>query len=160
MPRDALQGGLCRVGRRMTIVGHAGCQVIEGSEIEYPSAVARCELRMEPGLPQAVPSGRSSAPRMRRLGLPHDHLPRLQPPARRRRRYQPRGYRARPSPDVGDRDRRVRSRHEGASFSGDVFLISEVSCPMRVQEVAEVTTTRVKPEFYVPPRPLSGPRYL
>ena len=27
----------------------------------------------------------------------------------------------------------VRSRHEGASFSGDVFLISEVSCPMRVQ---------------------------
>ena len=23
----------------------------------------------------------------------------------------------------------VRSRHEGASFSGDVFLISEVSCP-------------------------------
>jgi len=31
---------------------------------------------------------------------------------------------------------------------------------MRVQEVAEVTTTRVKPEFYVPPRPLSGPRYL
>ena len=54
----------------------------------------------------------------------------------------------------------VRSRHEGASFSGDVFLISEVSCPTRVQEVAEVTTTRVKPEFYVPPRPLSGPRYL
>ncbi len=49
----------------------------------------------------------------------------------------------------------VRSRHEGASFSGDVFLISEVSCPMRVQEVAEVTTTRVKPEFYVSPRRLS-----
>jgi hypothetical protein len=38
----------------MIIVGHARCQVIEGSEIEYPSAVARCEQRMEPGLPQAV----------------------------------------------------------------------------------------------------------
>ena len=40
----------------MIIVGHALCQVIEGSEIEYPSAVARCEQRMEPGLPQAVVS--------------------------------------------------------------------------------------------------------
>ena len=38
----------------MIIVGHARCQVIKGSEIEYPSAVARCEQRMEPGLPQAV----------------------------------------------------------------------------------------------------------
>src|SRR6476660_8666227 len=33
----------------MIIVGHPRCQVIEGSEIEYPSAVARCEQRMEPG---------------------------------------------------------------------------------------------------------------
>ena len=32
-------GGLCGIGRRMIIVGHARCQVIEGSEIEYPSAV-------------------------------------------------------------------------------------------------------------------------
>jgi hypothetical protein len=40
----------------MIMVGHARCQVIEGSEIEYPSAVARCEQRMEPGLPQAVVS--------------------------------------------------------------------------------------------------------
>jgi hypothetical protein len=38
----------------MIIVGHAPCEVIEGSEIEYPSAVARYEQRMEPGLPQAV----------------------------------------------------------------------------------------------------------
>jgi hypothetical protein len=38
----------------MIIVGHARCQVIEGSEIEYPSAVARYEQHMEPGLPQAV----------------------------------------------------------------------------------------------------------
>jgi hypothetical protein len=37
----------------MIIVG-ARCQVIEGSEIEYPSAVAWCEQRVEPGLPQAV----------------------------------------------------------------------------------------------------------
>ena len=59
MPHGALQGGLCRVGRRTIIVGHARCQVIEGSEIGYPSAGARCEQRMEPGLPQAVPSGRS-----------------------------------------------------------------------------------------------------
>ena len=41
MPRGALQGGLCPIGRRMIIVGHVRCQVIEGSEIEYPSAVAR-----------------------------------------------------------------------------------------------------------------------
>ena len=54
MPRGELQGGLCRVGGRMIIVGNARCQVIEGSEIEYPSAGARCEQRMEPGLPQAV----------------------------------------------------------------------------------------------------------
>lgn len=54
MPHSALQGGLCRIGGRMIIVGHAGCHVIEGSEIEYPSAVARCEQGMKPGLPQAV----------------------------------------------------------------------------------------------------------
>ena len=54
MPRVTLQGGLCRIGRRMIIVGHARCQVIEGSEVEYPSAVTWCEQRMEPELPQAV----------------------------------------------------------------------------------------------------------
>ncbi|MCV7096678.1 ATPase [Mycobacterium kubicae] len=47
----------------------------------------------------------------------------------------------------------VRSRHEGASFGSDVFLISDGVMPARVQEVAEVTTTRVEPECYVPPRP-------
>src|ERR1700751_4958860 len=47
----------------------------------------------------------------------------------------------------------VRSRHEGASFGSDVFLISDGVLPARVQEVAEVTTTRVEPEVYVPPRP-------
>lgn len=47
----------------------------------------------------------------------------------------------------------VRSRHEGASFGSDVFLIAEGVLPARVQEIAAVTTTRVDPEFYVPPRP-------
>jgi len=47
----------------------------------------------------------------------------------------------------------VRARHEGVSFGSDVFLVSEGVMPGAVQEVAEVTTTRVEPEFYVPPRP-------
>jgi DNA helicase HerA-like ATPase len=52
----------------------------------------------------------------------------------------------------------VRSRHEGATFGSDVFLISEGVLPARVQEIAEVTATRVEPEFYVPPRPGSPAR--
>src|SRR5664279_5442537 len=40
----------------------------------------------------------------------------------------------------------VMARHEGASFGSDVFLISDGVLPARVQEVAEVTTTRVEPE--------------
>lgn len=47
----------------------------------------------------------------------------------------------------------VRSRHEGATFGSDVFLVSEGLLPARVQEIAEVTTTRVEPELYVPPQP-------
>jgi DNA helicase HerA-like ATPase len=47
----------------------------------------------------------------------------------------------------------VRARHEGASFGSDVFLIADGILPARVQEIAEVTTTRVEPECYVPPRP-------
>jgi uncharacterized protein len=47
----------------------------------------------------------------------------------------------------------VRARHEGASFGSDVFLISDGVLPARVQEIAEVSTTRVEPEVYVPPRP-------
>ena len=47
----------------------------------------------------------------------------------------------------------VRARHEGASFGSDVFLISDGVLPAHVQEVAEITTTRVEPERYVPPRP-------
>ncbi len=45
------------------------------------------------------------------------------------------------------------SRHEGATFGSDVFLIADGVMPAQVQEVAEVTTTRVDPECYVPPRP-------
>ncbi|HWN31609.1 MAG TPA: ATP-binding protein [Pseudonocardia sp.] len=47
----------------------------------------------------------------------------------------------------------VRARHEGATFGSDVFLINEGVLPAHVQEIAEITTTRVDPECYVPPRP-------
>jgi hypothetical protein len=47
----------------------------------------------------------------------------------------------------------VRARHEGASFASDVFLIGDGVLPAQVQEIAEVATTRVDPECYVPPRP-------
>ncbi|GAB4005039.1 ATP-binding protein [Nocardioides ultimimeridianus] len=47
----------------------------------------------------------------------------------------------------------VVSRHEGATFGSDVFLIAEGIMPGQIQEVAEVTATRVDPECYVPPRP-------
>ena len=47
----------------------------------------------------------------------------------------------------------VRARHEGASFGSDVFLIADGVLPAHLQEIAEVTTTRVEPECYIPPRP-------
>ncbi len=47
----------------------------------------------------------------------------------------------------------VTGRHEGATFASDTFLIQEGSLPARAQEVAEVMTTRVEPELFVPPRP-------
>jgi uncharacterized protein len=47
----------------------------------------------------------------------------------------------------------VTARQEGASYGSDVFLIAEGVLPARTQEIAEVTTTRVEPEIYVPPRP-------
>ncbi|MDT7803881.1 MAG: hypothetical protein QOI78_7314 [Actinomycetota bacterium] len=47
----------------------------------------------------------------------------------------------------------VSARHEGASFGSDVFLISDGVLPAQVQEIAEIATTRVEPECYVPPRP-------
>ena len=47
----------------------------------------------------------------------------------------------------------VVARHEGAAFGSDVFLIADGILPAVVQEMAEITTTRVDPECYVPPRP-------
>lgn len=47
----------------------------------------------------------------------------------------------------------VVARHEGASFGSDVFLIAEGILPAVTQEIAEVSTTRVQPECYLPPRP-------
>jgi DNA helicase HerA-like ATPase len=47
----------------------------------------------------------------------------------------------------------VRARHEGAQFDSDVFAIADGTLPAQVQEAAEVTTTRVDPEVYVPPAP-------
>lgn len=47
----------------------------------------------------------------------------------------------------------VVARHEGTSFGSDVFLVQDGVLPAQVQEIAEITTTRVEPEFYVPPTP-------
>ncbi len=47
----------------------------------------------------------------------------------------------------------VRARHEGAAFDSDVFAIADGTLPAQVQEAAEITTTRVEPELYVPPSP-------
>ncbi len=47
----------------------------------------------------------------------------------------------------------VVARHEGASFGSDVFLIADGVLPAATQEIAEVSTTRVDPECYIPPRP-------
>jgi DNA helicase HerA-like ATPase len=47
----------------------------------------------------------------------------------------------------------VRAVHEGASFGSDVFLIADGILPAQTFEAAEVMTTRVEPETYVPPLP-------
>src|SRR4051812_41730261 len=47
----------------------------------------------------------------------------------------------------------VRARHEGARFDSDVFLIEGGVLPAQSVEAAEVVTTRVEPEVFVPPRP-------
>lgn len=47
----------------------------------------------------------------------------------------------------------VVARHEGASFGSDAFLIADGVLPANTQEIAEITTTRVDPEIYVPPLP-------
>lgn len=52
----------------------------------------------------------------------------------------------------------VRARHEGARFDSDVFLINDGILPAEVVEAAEVMTTRVEPEVFVPPLPGSEVR--
>ncbi|MFP5328259.1 MAG: ATP-binding protein [Acidimicrobiia bacterium] len=52
----------------------------------------------------------------------------------------------------------VRARHEGARFDSDVFLINDGVLPAEVVEAAEVMTTRVEPEVFVPPLPGSEVR--
>jgi DNA helicase HerA-like ATPase len=47
----------------------------------------------------------------------------------------------------------VRARQEGARFDSDVFLIHDGVLPAEVIEAAEVLTTRVEPEVFVPPLP-------
>ena len=47
----------------------------------------------------------------------------------------------------------VRARLEGARFDSDVFLIEDGVLPGEVVEAAQVTTTRVEPERFVPPLP-------
>jgi DNA helicase HerA-like ATPase len=47
----------------------------------------------------------------------------------------------------------VRARHEGARFDSDVFLIADGVLPAEVAEAAQVLTTRVEPEVFVPPTP-------
>nr|MBA2599628.1 ATP-binding protein [Actinomycetota bacterium] len=50
----------------------------------------------------------------------------------------------------------VRARHEGARFPSDVFLIEDGILPGEVFEAAQITTTRVEPEVFVPPLPGAG----
>jgi DNA helicase HerA-like ATPase len=47
----------------------------------------------------------------------------------------------------------VRARHEGAHFDSDVFLIEQGVLPAQTIEAAQVLTTRVEPEVFVPPMP-------
>jgi uncharacterized protein len=52
----------------------------------------------------------------------------------------------------------VKAVHEGASWGSDVFLIADGTLPAQIFEAAEVLTTRVEPEVYVPPLPGSPVR--
>jgi len=59
----------------------------------------------------------------------------------------------RPSVRIAGVVTQVRARHEGAVFDSDVFAIADGTLPAQVQEAAEISVTRVDPEFYVPPAP-------
>jgi DNA helicase HerA-like ATPase len=47
----------------------------------------------------------------------------------------------------------IRASHEGTRFASDVFLVEDAILPAQTTEVAEVSTTRVEPEVFVPPLP-------
>lgn len=47
----------------------------------------------------------------------------------------------------------VRARQEGARFERDTFRASEGVMPLEQTQAAKVNTTRVEPEYWVPPRP-------
>ena len=47
----------------------------------------------------------------------------------------------------------IRARHEGSRFDSDVFLVEDGVLPAQTSEVADVLTTRVEPEIFVPPLP-------
>jgi DNA helicase HerA-like ATPase len=47
----------------------------------------------------------------------------------------------------------VRARQEGARFDSDVFLVADGVLPAETVEAAEVSTTRLEPETFVPPQP-------
>jgi DNA helicase HerA-like ATPase len=47
----------------------------------------------------------------------------------------------------------VRTRHEGARFDSDVFLIEQGILPAEVSEAAKILATRFEPEVFVPPWP-------
>ena len=50
----------------------------------------------------------------------------------------------------------VRSQHEGSRFESDVFLSEEGVLPLQVASSAQVVTTRVEPEIWVPAVPGRG----
>lgn len=52
----------------------------------------------------------------------------------------------------------VRTRHEGARFDSDVFLIRSGVLPAELVEAANITSTRFEPELFVPPIPGSPVR--
>jgi DNA helicase HerA-like ATPase len=47
----------------------------------------------------------------------------------------------------------VRSRHDGASFDSDIFLVNEGRLPVGMSKAAKVVATRFEPEIFVPPEP-------
>jgi len=47
----------------------------------------------------------------------------------------------------------VTAAHEGATYDSDVFLADEGLLPVQLSRAAHVSTTRIEPEYWVPPTP-------